>query len=38
MERVKLASEKVGIHLNVGKIKVIMTEEKGEMVIDGKTY
>ena len=36
MERVKLASEKAGIYLNVGKTKVMMTEDQGEMVIDGK--
>ena len=27
MERVKLASEKAGLYLNVGKTKVIMTED-----------
>ena len=36
MERVKLASEKAGIYLNVGKTKVMMTEDQGEMVVDGK--
>ena len=36
MERVKLASEKAGLYLNVGKTKVMMTEEQGEMVVDGK--
>ena len=36
MERVKLASEKVDIYLNVGKTKVIITEDQGEMVVDGK--
>ena len=36
MERVKLASEKADLYLNVGKTKVMMTEDQGEMVIDGK--
>ena len=36
MERVKLASEKAGLYLNVGKTKVMVTEDKGEMVVDGK--
>ena len=36
MERVKLASEKTGLYLNVGKTKVMMTEDHGEMVVDGK--
>ena len=36
MERVKLASEKVGIYLNVGKTKVMMTGYQGEIVVDGK--
>ena len=36
MERVKLASEKAGLYLNVGKTKVMMTEDQGEMVVDGK--
>ena len=36
MERVKLASEKADIYLNIGKTKVIMTEDQGEMVVDGK--
>ena len=36
MKRVKLASEKVGLYLNVGKTKVMMTEDQGEMVVDGK--
>ena len=36
MERVKLASEKVGHYLNVGKTKLMMIEEQGEMVVDGK--
>ena len=27
MERVKLASEKAGLYLNVGKTKVMMTED-----------
>ena len=34
MEIVKLASEKAGLYLNVGKTKVMMTEEQGEMVVD----
>ena len=29
MERVKLASEKAGLYLNVGKTKVMMTEDQG---------
>ena len=36
MERVKLASEKEGLYLNVGKTKIMMTEDQGEMVVDGK--
>ena len=36
MERVKLASEKAGLYLNVGKIKVMMTEDQREMVVDRK--
>ena len=36
MESVKLASEKAGLYLNVGKTKVMMTEDQGEMVVDGK--
>ena len=36
MERVKLASEKACLYLNVGKTKVMMTEDQGEMVIDSK--
>ena len=36
MERVKLANEKAGIYLNVGKTKVMMTENQGEMVVDSK--
>ena len=36
MERIKLCSEKAGLDLNVGKTKVIMTEDQGEMVVDGK--
>ena len=36
MEKVKLASEKAGLYLNVGKTKVMMTEDQGEMVVDGK--
>ena len=36
MERVKLASEKAGLYLNVGKTKVMMTEDQGEMVVNGK--
>ena len=36
MERVKLASEKAGLYLNVGKTKVMMSEDQGEMVVDGK--
>ena len=36
MERVKFASEKAGLYLNVGKIKVMITEDQGEMVVDGK--
>ena len=34
--RVKLASEKAGLYLNVGQTKVMMTEDQGEMVVDGK--
>ena len=29
MERVKLASEKAGLYLNVGKTKVMMSEDQG---------
>ena len=29
MERVKMASEKAGLYLNVGKTKVMMTEDQG---------
>ena len=36
MERVKLASENAGLYLNVGKTKVMMTDDQGEMVVDGK--
>ena len=36
MERVKLASENVGLYLNVGKTKVMVTEDQGEMVVEGK--
>ena len=36
MERVKLTSEKAGLYLNVVKTKVMMTEDQGEMVVDGK--
>ena len=36
MERVKLASKKAGIYLNIGKTKVMMTEDQGKMVVDGK--
>ena len=36
MERVNLASEKAGLYLNVGKTKVMMSEDQGEMVVDGK--
>ena len=36
MERVNLASEKAGLYLNVGKTKVMKTEDQGEMVVDGK--
>ena len=40
MDRVKLASEKAGLYLNVGKTKVMITEDQGEMVyhtiVDGK--
>ena len=36
MERVKLASEKTSLYLNVSKTKVMMTEDQGEMVVDGK--
>ena len=36
MEIVKLASEKAGLYLNVGNTKVMMTEDQGEMVVDGK--
>ena len=39
MIRVKLASEKAGsldLYLNVGKTKVIMTEDQGEMVVYSK--
>ena len=37
MERVKLASEKAGLYLNVGKTKVMTTEDQGEMVANGKS-
>ena len=33
MERVMLASEKAGLYLNVGKTKVMVTEDQGEMVV-----
>ena len=36
MERVELTSEKAGLYLNVGKTKVMMTENQGEIVVDGK--
>ena len=36
MERVKLASEKACLYLNVGKTKTMTTEDQGEMVVDGK--
>ena len=36
IERVKLASEKAGLYLNVGKTKVMMSEDQGEIVVDGK--
>ena len=36
MDTLKLASEKAVIYLNVGKTKVMMTEDRGEMVLDGK--
>ena len=40
MERVKLDSETAFffrfLYLNVGKTKVMMTEDQGEMVVDGK--
>ena len=36
MERLKLASEKAGLYLNVCKTKVMMTEDQVEMVVDGK--
>ena len=36
MERVKLASEKAGLYLIVGKTKVMKTEYQGEMIVDGK--
>ena len=35
MERVKWASENAGIYLNVGETKLMMTEDQGEMVVDG---
>ena len=31
-----MSSEKAGIYLNVGKTKVMITEDQGEMVVDGK--
>ena len=31
-----MASEKTGLYLNVGKIKVMMTENQGEIVVDDK--
>ena len=31
-----MASEKEGLYLNVGKTKVMMTEDQGEMVVDGQ--
>ena len=36
MERVKFASEKTGIYLNVGKTKVMITDDQGEIVVDSK--
>ena len=36
MERVKVVSEKAGLYLNVDKTKVMMSEDQGEMVVDGK--
>ena len=36
MERVRRASEKAGLYLNVGKTKVMTTGYIGEMTVDGK--
>ena len=36
VERVRRVSEKAGLHLNVGKTKVITTGYIGEMTVDGK--
>ena len=36
MERVRRASEKAGLHLNVGKTKVKTTGDIGEVTVDGK--
>ena len=36
LERVRRASEKAGIYLNVGKTKVITTGDIGKVTVDGK--
>ena len=36
VERVRRASEKAGLHLNVGKTKVMTTGDIGEVTVDGK--
>ena len=36
MERVRRASEKAGLYLNVGKTKVMTTGDIGEVTVDGK--
>ena len=36
VERVRRASEKAGLYLNVGKTKVMTTGDIGEMTVDGK--
>ena len=36
VERVRRASEKAGLYLNVGKTKVVTTGDIGEVTVDGK--
>ena len=36
VERVRRASEKAGLYLNVGKTKVMTTGDIGEVTVDGK--
>ena len=36
VERVRRASEKAGLYLNVGKMKVMTTGDIGEVTVDGK--